>query len=205
MWFLESCAAHSHVCIEDIFTEEELDRIVKTGLTLPHRKAQIIGQNNDLKILGEEDTSIRNVNEYNLGISDETRWIYEKISRIINDVNTKIFSFDLTWFEPLQMLRYESEEKSCYRIHADAPYDVNHIIALRKLSLILQLSNDDDYCGGDVKIHLNTMHPEPTHHVMPKKRGTIILFPSTMLHEVTPITSGKRISLVTWVYGPKFK
>ena len=110
----------------------------------------------------------------------------------------------------MQVLRYEGTEGGRYNVHADAPYDVNHIIAMRKLSLIMQLSADDDYCGGDINLNLNSMtHDNSKHtaltHTMPRKRGTIILFPSTLLHEVTPITSGTRISLVTWVHGPKFR
>ena len=35
-------------------------------------------------------------------------------------------------------------------------------------------------------------------------KGKIILFPSFIPHCVTPITSGKRISLVNWIRGPKW-
>ena len=33
----------------------------------------------------------------------------------------------------------------------------------------------------------------------------MIMFPSTMLHEVTPVTRGVRRSLVGWVLGPRLK
>ena len=35
--------------------------------------------------------------------------------------------------------------------------------------------------------------------------GYVIIFPSDSLHRVRPIKSGKRISLVGWYAGPKFK
>jgi PKHD-type hydroxylase len=210
MWYLNTCATPSHVCVDDAFTDEELDKIIATGLSFPHRKARILGQTEDLKIIGSENSDIRNVNEYDLEITNDTRWIYERISGVIKEINAKIFNFDLTWFEPLQVLRYEGTEGGCYKIHSDAPYDVNNIIAMRKLSLILQLSADDEYCGGDINLHLNAMDQDNSRHtslshIMPRKRGTMILFPSTLLHEVTSLTSGKRISLVTWVHGPKFR
>ena len=34
--------------------------------------------------------------------------------------------------------------------------------------------------------------------------GTIIVFPSSMEHRVTPVTKGIRYSLVTWFLGPPF-
>ncbi len=40
---------------------------------------------------------------------------------------------------------------------------------------------------------------------MDKKQGTLIVFPSYTLHEVTPVTKGERNSLVTWVTGKPFK
>jgi PKHD-type hydroxylase len=40
---------------------------------------------------------------------------------------------------------------------------------------------------------------------MTKKQGTVIVFPSYVLHEVTPITQGTRHSLVAWLAGDPFK
>ena len=40
---------------------------------------------------------------------------------------------------------------------------------------------------------------------MDKTQGTLIMFPSYVLHEVTPVTKGTRNSLVTWVTGKQFK
>ena len=36
------------------------------------------------------------------------------------------------------------------------------------------------------------------------KRGTIVVFPSLLLHTVTPMTKGIRHSLVQWFSGPDF-
>ena len=37
-----------------------------------------------------------------------------------------------------------------------------------------------------------------------KNKGTIIVFPSVLLHTVTPVTKGTRHSLVQWFSGPDF-
>jgi PKHD-type hydroxylase len=40
---------------------------------------------------------------------------------------------------------------------------------------------------------------------MARARGTVIAFPSYVLHRVTPIIAGTRKSLVVWITGPKFR
>jgi PKHD-type hydroxylase len=41
--------------------------------------------------------------------------------------------------------------------------------------------------------------------VMKKEQGFVALFPSYVLHEVKPVTSGTRYSLVSWITGKPFK
>jgi PKHD-type hydroxylase len=71
---------------------------------------------------------------------------------------------------------------------------------VRKLSFVLQLSDPKNYKGGELQIHLGE-----TPNVMKKEQGTVVAFPSPTLHEVTPITKGKRYSLVGWITGKPFK
>jgi len=61
------------------------------------------------------------------------------------------------------------------------------------------LSDGDDYDGGNLVIQ-----NYETLQVMPRKRGTIIIFPSFLLHRVEPVIRGVRNSLVTFAYGPPF-
>ena len=39
----------------------------------------------------------------------------------------------------------------------------------------------------------------------PRARGCLIAFPANVLHQVTPIRSGVRRSLVVWAVGPEFR
>jgi PKHD-type hydroxylase len=41
--------------------------------------------------------------------------------------------------------------------------------------------------------------------VAPREKGTVIMFPSYLLHRVTPVTKGVRKSLVLWVGGTTFR
>ena len=67
----------------------------------------------------------------------------------------------------------------------------------RKLSLTVQLSAPEDYTGGELIIY-----PE---FVAPKDQGTMTVFPSFMCHNVNPVKTGVRYSLVSWLAGPPFK
>ncbi len=65
----------------------------------------------------------------------------------------------------------------------------------RKLTLIVQLSEDSEYIAGDVLV--DTVK-------LPRSIGSVIIFPSSLKHNVTKVNSGERWSLVTWAWGPAF-
>ena len=72
---------------------------------------------------------------------------------------------------------------------------------VRKLSFAMQLSDPDDYEGGNVQI----MDETEKCYVVPRQRGTVVLFDSRSRHRVCKVTKGVRKSLVGWVVGPRWK
>jgi PKHD-type hydroxylase len=69
----------------------------------------------------------------------------------------------------------------------------------RKLSMSVQLCDGDEYAGGDLELcACPQLDPR-------RRRGTIIVFPSFLAHQVTPVIRGTRYSLVAWAHGPTFK
>jgi len=72
---------------------------------------------------------------------------------------------------------------------------------VRKLSFSLQLSNPDDYEGGELELVDETGE----HYLAPKQRGCLILFDSRTRHQVLKVTKGTRKSLVGWVLGPRWR
>lgn len=72
---------------------------------------------------------------------------------------------------------------------------------IRKLSIVVQLSNPDDYEGGNLQI----LSEDNTSYIAPRKRGTVIVFDSRAQHRVLKVTKGVRKSLVAWVVGSRWK
>lgn len=72
---------------------------------------------------------------------------------------------------------------------------------VRKLSFVIQLSNPDDYEGGNLEIKDDLGNV----YTAPKDQGTVIFFDSRSLHRVTKIEKGTRKSIVGWVVGPRWK
>jgi len=181
---------HPFASFHGDFSDEECKKIIEYGNSLEKQTALIGGEN------GENDKDFRDSSISWIGPTKETDWLFEKLRHIIVGANKECFGFELYGFyEPIQFTRYEAPSGK-YDKHVDiGPGKIT-----RKLSVTIQLSNSDDYEGGDLLIYNG-----PQGMSGGKKRGTITIFPSFMLHEVTPVTKGTRYSLVTWIGGPTFK
>ena len=130
-----------------------------------------------------------------------SEWLYELIGEHVKFVNERFFNFDLTYLAGLQFTKYDSKQSGFYAKHTDMFRNTSNIREEnRKLSFSIQLSNPNEYDGGDLILH-HGADPD----VVPRAKGTVVFFPSYMLHEVTPVTRGTRYSLVGWVHGPKFR
>ena len=83
-----------------------------------------------------------------------------------------------------------------YNSHVDTFHA--HSDETRKLTVLAFLN--DNFEGG--KFFLNGAG---TPFYPPQKAGTVLVFPSYMVHGVEPVTKGVRYSVVTWMVGPYFK
>ena len=79
---------------------------------------------------------------------------------------------------------------------------VNENIELvRKLSFAMQLSDPDEYEGGNVQF----LDEAGKSYFCPRQRGCMVLFDSRTSHRVLPVTKGIRKSIVAWTVGPRGK
>ena len=122
------------------------------------------------------------------------------------------FGTVITRSQPIQVLQYQPGD--FYRIHKDngnlritevgeaiPPY-----IADRKLTIVLFLNGEVDsggkesFSGGELVLHSKTSLNDLLDLVLPisVNPGLLVAFPSSTLHEVLPVHSGIRYSIVSW-------
>jgi len=111
------------------------------------------------------------------------KYIYELVINNYKD-------YTIEEVEDLQFATYNKGD--FYGPHYDADEKNKRI-----LSISVQLSNPLDYEGGDLCLYGIGGSPSP----VTNEQGTVIVFPSDLLHEVEPVTKGTRHSLVQWFKG----
>jgi PKHD-type hydroxylase len=82
----------------------------------------------------------------------------------------------------------------------------NLIGKIRKLSVTISLSDPSEYKGGNLRFDFGP-HRKDRYHTCKeiRPRGSMIVFPSHIQHQVTPVTFGTRYSLVAWNLGKPFR
>jgi PKHD-type hydroxylase len=181
----------SWIALDKIFTDYELDQLVMQANQVKKVSSTV----------GSGAVSNYRICDIAWLESDEVEsdfdWVYATLANAISRVNNEHFQFDLTHLTTLQFTVYNGSNHSNYQKHLD----LGRQFPNRKLSFSVQLSDDAEYVGGDLRFHYIKNQPE----VAPREKGKIIFFPSWVVHDVTPVTQGTRRSLVGWVNGPNFK
>lgn len=142
------------------------------------------------------NTDIRSVESINFNVHRHA-WL-AGILMYIAKIENRSFGFDISTISQIELLKYGVGNK--YEMHQDV--DWFGYPFQRKLTMIIQLSESDDYEGGDLVFqHDNT--DEVGNKI--RDKGSIIIFPSMMHHSITPVTRGERLSLVTWIEGSAWR
>jgi PKHD-type hydroxylase len=176
---------------KNAFTASEVDAITALGDALEPMRAEIAGRK-------ENTERLRVTKVAWLERAPATEWIYVRMEEIVLRLNTEFFKYDLFGLvESFQYTVYDGAEGGHYNWHIDLGAKN---VEPRKISLSLQLSDPAAYEGCNLVLEAGDGP-----YAAERARGTIVAFPSYVLHRVTPIESGTRKSLVLWVGGPEFR
>lgn len=145
---------------------------------------------------GGRSSTVRWVDKLN----PEYKYIADMIWYHVEQANRMQFGFDICSIQGIQHTTYDSSNRGEYKFHIDTFWG-SPMAYDRKLSIVIQLSDENSYEGGDFMLDPQVSPPIPN----VRKKGTIFVFPSFLLHCVTPVTRGVRNSLVSWIEGPKFR
>lgn len=175
------------------FTPEECDKIKKLGELCAFDKARIGNKDK-----GKEDTEYRDTDIAWIEPNEKNFWMFEKLDQLISYLNYTHFQLDIDRFDGFQYSKYK--EGGHYKFHSDVVVDPHHGM-FRKLSVVVMLSDEEDYEGGVFSFLPGGNIDKPERVKL--KKGQMILFLSHIVHQVEPVTKGKRLTLVTWVLGDK--
>jgi PKHD-type hydroxylase len=190
------------------FNPEELEKVIDYCDKFELQRGMTLGSNNKKNDEDEIDNTeppsdVRKSDIKFLTPNAENVWIFDRINGVIDILNERFYNMDLYGYDTLQYTEYNSEEKGHYGFHMDSAIGgANAIGDTRKLSLSMFLNDPSEYKGGKFQFNEGT---EKNAIDVPQVKGRMILFPSFMIHRVTPVTKGIRKSLVAWVLGPKFR
>jgi PKHD-type hydroxylase len=149
--------------------------------------------------VASDDSAIRSSIVKWIPQNDQWSWLYDKMINMATIANNALWNFDLqTAPEQIQFTEYHASQGGHYGWHQDIGPGM---LSLRKVSITVQLSGPEDYQGGDLQIWQGGDNPIDA----PKGKGTVVIFPSYMMHRVTKVTSGIRRSLVLWVGGEHYR
>jgi predicted 2-oxoglutarate/Fe(II)-dependent dioxygenase YbiX len=94
-----------------------------------------------------------------------------------------------------------------FTLHADAVESEKYdFLGRRRISVVIFLNDPNHpveaYQGGQLSFYglMNAPGRERFGFSADSETGLLVAFPATMLHEVSPITQGKRYTLVSWFF-----
>ena len=193
---------------EDAFSEEECKKILSYRTEWRRNDAKIQKSDNTVNLGKDQnfvdDQEYRQTTLYSPHEQESAEWIMKKVLNIVNTANSmkEAWNFDIRGIIEIPNIM-EYTEGSLHESGIDGHYGFHmdlgpgKVPSMRKIAYSVILN--DDFDGGllSIKIGRKDHHPR-------QEKGTIIMFPTYMIHCVEPVTKGTRYSVVGWIHGPSF-
>lgn len=185
-----------------LFTAAECDRIIlQAEASGKFKAAQVMMQDGQVGV--EETHCLASMAAFWPG-SELHTFVKERLAERVQLINQHyrfaLFEpFDNRFIPNVGVLRYDGVNKSKFDPHVDV--GGQHGVEYRKLSVVVPLNAASEYEGGRLIIDTGEKFDAMVHHQI----GDAVIFPSFAMHGVTPVTAGKRYSLVTFLQGPHFQ
>jgi len=189
-----------HICDKIIkYGKEHKQKMAVTG-NLSNRKKPLT-QKEIKQLKKHRNSNITFLNDW---------WIQRHIFPAIKEANIITnWNLSITGHEAMQFTKYNKGQ--FYDWHYDSWVDPYKNNTVRKLSVTVCLSDENDFEGGDLEFALqdnNAKKPLKKIYRICKevrKKGSLVVFPSFLWHRVTPVIKGTRYSLVIWSTGEPYK
>ena len=142
--------------------------------------------------------------------TDYSHWLYSFLEGAVRGANEELYQFDIDRVtDPIHYVIYpepntigktgeKREEGGYLHWHQDIGFEE---VNSRKLATIVFLSDRRDYEGGELQIWCGG----EGYDVMDLDKGDVVVFPTFLMHRLTPVTKGERRALVYWTGGKPFR
>ena len=187
--------------LPEVLPEQIIEDIKIMALKFPEEIAVVGGE------IGKDSKQEKDIRR------SQVRWIdprTEDTAKLTNlctnlfvDINREHFGLDIERIFNIQYTEYLAANKGFYHKHIDSLIGRGEMYD-RKLSMTIQLSDSNEYEGGNFEFDDSIIKEPPNKDIL-RQKGRVLIFPSFLPHEVSPVTKGIRKSLVTWIEGPAWR
>ena len=185
---------------KNFLSNEECDKIIKSLDTEDLTEGELVGDyeggtiNKNVRKTLNKDIIFDRINK-----PFDDKVLFNKIESALKIANIQYFNYDVEGLDKLRFLKYGIGGR--YEWHTDYG---RHECSMRKLTGIIQLSDSDEYEGGDFEFGLTDTEGSGLLKGN-RDKGCLLVFPSFLSHRVVPLTKGKRYSIITWLEGNTFR
>ena len=176
-----------YVIYDNFFHSTLCDKLLNIAEQFPYKKY------NDGKSRFEYISLNQNLERKDL------RWIKRPLTELVEDANNTNFMVDINSVEFFNLFKFEIGDHRGWR--HDCDWFFNGLAFDKKLTVIIELSDPDEYEGGEYGEYMSTI-PFPKQHL---NRGSVLIIPAYYYYNIDDILAGTRKMLIANVIGPKFK
>ncbi len=180
-----------NIIITEVFSESECLKVIDSKgefVTSPQ------DQQDDGKYIivpDESDYTFGHTNfpYWHVDFSDENEWIVERVLETVSLVNANFFKFRNQGLWNMGIKEYSNEKLQ----NNQCTWHFDDMSRGKRLGCAVVLHRAVE--GGEFEI----FNGEKVS--IDVKVGEIVIFPAFFFHRVKPVLKGKRITLLTWMYG----
>ena len=180
-----------NIIITEVFSESECLKVIDSKgefVTSPQ------DQQDDGKYIivpDESDYTFGHTNfpYWHVEFSDENEWFVKKLREHVTEINDKFFKFKNNGLWNMGIKEYSDHpdhNNSC-SWHFDDMSRGKRLGCVITLHTAIEGGKFEIFNGEKVSIDI--------------KVGEVVVFPTWFFHRVSPVLKGKRLTLVTWMYG----
>tara|TARA_R100001443_G_scaffold116716_1_gene138191 strand:- start:1740 stop:2366 length:627 start_codon:yes stop_codon:yes gene_type:complete len=190
---------------QNILTKEECELLIREGKknmhdSMVYKLNQTKENNIELKEVNgvNENTRVSKTAIFTNDSSVEVKKILDKVASAFREIAFYYFRFPMCSIEAPQFVNYVENDFFSWHLDCAPKTDSEQQFIDRDLSASVILSERSDYEYGGLEFALADPINVTRIIRIEEELGSIIVFPSNLIHRVAPIFGGERSSLVLW-------